>query len=390
MNYPGEIAEQARQFNISDPIFIGPTPRPEGSPPDSVRAAKDRAAIAADVKPLTVVDKPQMPASGDRHDYMSVGPYWWPNPETAEGLPYIRRDGERNPEVNDTDRPKLSTLIESVESLALSYVLTRNEDHAAHARRLVRTWFLDPDTRMNPNLLFGQAIPGICEGRGIGLIETAGLARELLPAIGWLSGSSTWSDDDTSDLQKWFDAFLFWMLEHPYGVNEARTKNNHATAYDLQIATYALFLGKQDVAIAVLKGVPERRISPQIEPDGQQPHELARTKALGYSSGNLGLFLKLGLLGRQLGVDIASYQSPSGGSIRKALAWLIPFWTGEQDWEYDQIEAFQPERAVEGLRLAALLYNDESIAALESQVIGYDIDSRGIHRLNLLYPGRES
>ena len=40
-----------------------------------------------------VVDGKKLVApSGDKHDYISVGTYWWPNPDTSDGLPYIRRD----------------------------------------------------------------------------------------------------------------------------------------------------------------------------------------------------------------------------------------------------------------------------------------------------------
>ena len=49
-------------------------------------------------KLYTVMHKKQVPPSGDKHDYMSIGSYWWPDPSKPNGLPYIRKDGERNPE----------------------------------------------------------------------------------------------------------------------------------------------------------------------------------------------------------------------------------------------------------------------------------------------------
>ncbi len=43
--------------------------------------------------PFTVTFDDLIPPSGDKHDYASMGPYWWPDPNTPDGLPYIRRDG---------------------------------------------------------------------------------------------------------------------------------------------------------------------------------------------------------------------------------------------------------------------------------------------------------
>ena len=394
MNYPQDIASLLGEaVETSDPMYTGlqklsETKRrlDDGDPTvrEALEALVERARSALLVEPITIVTKPQTPPSGDRHDYMSMGPYWWPDPDRADGLPYIRRDGERNPEVAQYDRPKLAQLVDAVSRLALAFALTGDDRFASHAAALLRTWFVEAETRMNPNLQFGQAIPGRCDGRGIGLIETAALARSLLPAVGMIEGALAWTGEDCESLRGWFYEFMRWMLEHPYGMDEARTKNNHATAYDLQVATYALFLGRTDVARAVLEDVGDRRIATQVEPDGTQPFELARTKALGYSSGNLGLFLHLAAAGRLVGVDLTAYRTDDGRSIRMALDWLVPYWTGKKPWAHDQIAPFPPERALEDLRLAAWLYEDPSYEyAIEQFDARYTVVTEPF---NLLYP----
>src|SRR5438270_13529644 len=91
-----------------------------------------------------------------------MGPYWWPNPAKPGGLPYVRRDGERNPEIrNDYDAPRLAAVTGAVTTLALAYDFTDDETYARRATLLLRTRFLDPATRLNPHLRYGQRSQGI-------------------------------------------------------------------------------------------------------------------------------------------------------------------------------------------------------------------------------------
>jgi hypothetical protein len=152
--------------------------------------------------PSSVMDKKAKPPSGDKHDYMSVGPYWWPDPSKPDGLPYIRKDGETNPaRVDDqTDNATFKKLLSAVPTLALAYRETGREEYAAHAAKLLRVWFLDPATKMNPNLNYGQAIPGRMDGRGIGIIDTAGML-EVMQALPWLEKSSAWTIADRDGMK---------------------------------------------------------------------------------------------------------------------------------------------------------------------------------------------
>ena len=306
--------------------------------------------------PFTIVDKDIVPPSGDKHDYISRGPYWWPNPETEDGLPYVRRDGEVNPERDAFDRHTLQAMIDAVETLALGWYFTEEPAYAERAALLLRTFFLDEATRMNPNLTFGQGIPGRCQGRGIGIIETRTLASRWVDAVVLLRSSPALEAADWDGLRSWVGAYLNWLLESDHGRDEAEKENNHGTAYDLQVAVFSLFVGREGLARDVLSAAVDRRISTQIEPDGAQPYELARTKALSYATMNLDLYIDLASVADKVGIDLWHAAAPNGGSIRAALDWLVPFWTQAEPWPYEQIVPFSYKRAIDPLRRAAWAY----------------------------------
>ena len=133
------------------------------------------------MKPVSVMDKQFTPVSGNKHDYMSQAPYFWYDSTKPNGLPYMRKDGVRNPEIYKiTDRTYLGNLENATRALSLTWYITGDEKYAAKSAELIKTWFLHENTRMNPHLEYGQAIPGINTGRGIGLIETVALITLLM------------------------------------------------------------------------------------------------------------------------------------------------------------------------------------------------------------------
>ncbi len=305
----------------------------------------------------SVTNKSQNPPSGDKHDYMSQGPYWWPDPAKPNGLPYIRRDGERNPELlKISDSTELGEMMSDSETLSLAYYFSRDEKYAELAASVVRTWFLDLKTGQNPNLNFGQGIPGISSGRGIGLIETRGLYR-VIDATTLLSGSLFWSKSDRDGLKKWFADFLKWMIESPIGKDEAAQRNNHGTYYDVQVISYAIFAERRDIALRQID-ISKARIRSQIETDGSQPHELARTLSWGYTNMNLFGFFTIARLAETVGVDLWKYESPDNRGIRKAFTWLLPFIRNEKEWTYKQIKAREFGVSTALLKIAGRKYNE--------------------------------
>lgn len=327
---------------------------------------------------LSIITKEATPPSGDKHDYMSQAPYFWRNPQTSDGLPYIRKDGERNPEIKRfPDHELMDRMVESVGTLALAFYFTNKEQYANKAAEILRMWFLDEKTKMNPNLEFAQAIPGLNTGRGIGIIETRGLTR-VVDAIGLLENSRSWTKVDQKGLQSWFDQYLKWLTTSKNGIDESNAKNNHGTIYDVQVISFALFVGKNDLAKKILEMAKEKRIAKQIEPDGRQPLELERTKSWNYSTMNLEGFISLAELGEKAGVDLWDFQTKDGRGIRQAIEFLVPYLEGNKKWTYEQIEAFEPKKMYPIIRSASRKYSDEKFAKIASSIPKLTPEERGL------------
>jgi hypothetical protein len=344
----------------------------------AIAALEDEAGKALNIKPTSVMDKTITPPSGDKHDYMSQAPYWWPDPAKADGRPYIRRDGERNPEINKLpDHDNLGRLCSTVSTLGLAHALSNKPAYAKHAAHLTRVWFLDAATRMNPHLRYGQGIPGINDGRGIGIIETRGLP-DCLDGIILISESGAWTKADEDGLQGWMRAYLDWLLTSTHGKEESANGNNHETWYDVQTASLALYTRQRDLARRILEG-SRRRIDRQFEPDGRQPRELERTRSFDYSEFNLTAFFNLAVLGERAGVDLWSYTSADGRSLRRGLDFMVPFAAGEKKWDFDQITPFRGSTISNVLRRAAVAWKEPKYRALADTLGGSST------RVQLLY-----
>ena len=291
------------------------------------------------MEPPSVMMKDKTPASGDKHDYMSLSRYFWPDPSKPDGLPYISRDGISNPELERYDRNRLSEMATGVTTLSLAWYLSGNEQYARKAVEMLKVWFLNKDTRMNPNLNFAQVAPGKYNDRGrcYGVIDAYSFV-EMLDAVQLLQQSPSFAKKDQKALRTWFTQLLDWILTSQQGIDEGNQRNNHAVAHDVQVIAYACYTGNRQVAGQYIREFPEKRIFTQIMPDGRQPQELRRTLAFGYSQYNLSHMIDIFLMASRLGISIDNAVSPEGASFYKAMDFLLPYvGVSQREWPYQQI-----------------------------------------------------
>jgi len=326
----------------------------------------DRILQAADAalkqEPITITKYRAKLSEGGPNDYYSNGDYWWPNPNTTNGLPYVQRDGESNPDNFNRHRDCVHELHNAVAALGAAYEITGDDRYVKKAVELLRVFFLDPQTRMNANLQYAQAIPGVSTGRGIGIIDTLHLIEVPL-AIEVLEKSPAFPPEALGGLKKWFADYVEWMTTSKNGHDEANATNNHAVAFWLQVAVFAQFTGDDTKLAECRQHFKEVFVPKQMAPDGSFPRELARTKPYGYSIFQLDNMATLCQVLSTTNDNLWTFTLPDGRGMAKAMAFLYPYLADKNKWLTDghrkDVQAWDGWPAREpSLLFAGLAFNE--------------------------------
>jgi Alginate lyase len=304
--------------------------------------------------PITITAFSSTRSAGGKHDYFSEGDYWWPDPANPTG-PYIQRDGLTNPDNFTGHRHALIRLSVQMPALAAAWLVTRDERYAAHAVRHLRAWFVDDETRMNPNLEYAQAIHGRTTGRGIGIIDTLHLVEVARAAI-VLEGSRSLAGDLRDGVKRWFAEYLRWMTTSPHGIEEREAKNNHGTCWILQVAEFARYTGNAELINFCRSRFKTVLVPNQIAANGSFPLEQARTKPYGYCLFNLDAMATACQTLSTAGDNLWQFELPDGRGIRKAIEYMVPFVRDKKSWPlkpdvqyFDQWPVRQPSLLFAGL-----------------------------------------
>ena len=328
--------------------------------------------------PESVVHKKLRPVSGDPHDYYSLGTYWWPNPRRPNGLPYIRRDGHTNPQCqnNDTDTTRIIRMCERSLTLGLAGYFTGERKYAQAAAEQIKCWFLDEQTRMNPHLNYGQAIPGIVSGRGTGLIDTR-LLWMVIDTIGLISPEGVLDTDDIIGLHQWFRDFNHWMFYSDVGHSEYVWHNNHGTWYDAQRAANALFYGDKGLVARIIQQGITQRMAAQIDQEGKQTMELERPVPFHYSLFNLEAHLLLNRYAEHVEFDRWNAVQ-DGRSVKLGIDYLMPFIADPDLWPYSDLQGIVWDSALRILLQSMRGYPKEA-ARYKAVLASFPEDTLSLH-----------
>jgi len=309
-------------------------------------------------QPVTVTASYCERSAGGIHDFYSEGDYWWPDPEKPDG-PYIRKDGETNPDNFVDHRLAMIRLSKVVGSLASAYLITEDEKYADHAFTHIRAWFVDSTTMMNPNLLYAQAIKGITTGRGIGIIDTIHL-MEVAQGIIRMQHASSVDSAELEAVKKWFSAYLRWLTTHKNGIDEMNAKNNHGTCWVMQVASFAKLTGDSELLDLCRTRYKNILLPDQMAEDGSFPKEIDRTKPYGYSLFNLDAMATICQILSTPEDNLWDYTTMKGQNIRKGVDFMYPYIKDKSKWPYSQDVMYWNDwpMAQPALIFAAVAYNE--------------------------------
>lgn len=294
---------------------------------------KREADRAMSLGPWSVTYHKSPAKSSNPHDYFSEGPYWWPNPEDPSG-PYIRRDGEKNPDLFEFHRNDLKQMTQTALLLAAAGYCLDEPTYTKRAYELLAVWFVEEETRMNPHLEYGQAIRGHCDGRGIGIIDTAILLR-VVHAADYLMLSGYSMDA----LRQWFAEYLNWMNTSKLGLEEKHYFNNHGNWWNTQAAAYAAFCGEEALLEETFESLRTNILPKQMNPDGSFADELTRTNSYTYSLYNLEATILTCEIAHYRGVDLWHFTAPEGQSAEAGISFMLPYLENPFLWQHQQIHA---------------------------------------------------
>lgn len=320
----------------------------------------------------SILDREPSDWSGDARDYYSVGNYSWPNPETADGLPYIRVDGRRNPDAwrDRYDKRRFRQTVAAVNTLVQAHVRTGEERYADAAVARLERWFLDPATAMRPNFAHAAALPGQHDGAAIGQIE-ATLLTDLLDHVDLLVRAGRFTEG-LPLLQQWFAELATWMRSSELGRQEERMTNNHGVWWDAQVLRYLQFVGDRTALTEILDrfGIRLRHIAP----GGALPRELARPDSLLYTIYCLRAFAVCCRVAAAEGRDLWNAPAEPGfGSLRDAFH----FWAGnavdESRWIWPRQPSDLDRTALWLAEEAAAVYQTPGLTAFAETLRRQDL-----------------
>jgi hypothetical protein len=328
-------------------------------------AIVEKAKNSLNVAPPHITDNVAALTKGGIHDYYSNADYWWPDPRTENGLPFVLRDGETNPENFTAHRGSLRAMRTSVADLTAAYIITKDVTYADKAVVFLKEFFLDAETKMNPHLLYAQAIPGVCDGRGIGIIDTLHLI-DIPVAIDILKNSVAMPGGVYDGLQKWFSDYLHWMTTHEYGIDEMNTQNNHSVCWTVQASVFARFTGNKEMLAFCRNRFTGVLLPEQMEKDGSFPLELKRTNPYNYSCFVADNMANICNILSTPSDNLWEYTTPDGKCMKKAVEFITPFMCNINTWPYKKdIQHFEEfPSAMPFLLFAGLAYKRDDLCVL--------------------------
>lgn len=272
---------------------------------------------------LSVVN--QGPDQDNMNKYLTESPYCGWDPETS---PCGREccDGHFNPDSDRSDYEVAIKLGNAVRNLGLAYALTGEAKYADKALSFMRTWTIDPETRMVPRFTTSQSyielyitIPGMFYGADL-----------MWNYEGWPRDEKT--------------AFLEWTKDITLDA-AGRRHNNNFENWRVGFVMAGAVLTEDEHLMKEAIAHFKENIEDQVGPDGSMVHELRRTNSLDYSLYAVLAMIQAAETARHYGEDLYSYRSSDQRGLELILDYHAPYASGLEEWPFEQITEYDGDNA---------------------------------------------
>ncbi|QNK64902.1 alginate lyase family protein [Pedobacter sp. PAMC26386] len=281
-------------------------------------------------KPVTITAASSPRSAGGKHDFFSEADYFWPDPKNPDG-PYINRDGLTNPDNFVEHRKAMIRFSKVIGALASAYKLTGDEKYVKQAVIHLKAWFVNTETLMSPNLNFAQAVKGKFTGRNYGIIDTIHL-MEVAQGIIVMEKAKVFDPQTAITVKTWFAEYTNWLNTSKPGIQEKLVKNNHATCWAIQVASFAKLCNDLPTLDSMRVRYKTVLLPNQMGADGSFPLEMSRTKPYGYSIFNLDAMTMLCQILSTPADNLWDFKTADGRSIKLGIAYLYPFIADKNKW----------------------------------------------------------
>jgi len=307
---------------------------------DAVRRLRAEADKRLREGPWSVTSDHPLGVNLDPHDYYGEAPFWWPDPANP-AAPWVRREGHVNPDRVVADKNALNATCDSIFTLGAASFLLDDARYGQHAARLINAWFLNPKTRMNPNLEYSQAIRGVNEARGSTI--DGRLFIRAVQGMEFLAQSGQWDAKESAATHKWFEEYLRWMMRSKIGNDDRSSGGHRASWWTAQAAAIATFLDDAATEQMAFSYYRDAIFPRQAAAAGPGRSDEERARPLSYSAFNIEAMATTCRIAQAQGVDLWSAQSKNGTTLAAVIAPLIPHLADRKKWDREQIADFETD-----------------------------------------------
>ncbi|KAK0208599.1 chondroitin AC/alginate lyase [Desarmillaria ectypa] len=250
-----------------------------------------------------------------------------PPSATWTTCPYIIRDGQVNPDVRTLPGPgAINGISQNSINNALSFAFTGSPSYSRNFVDGLDYFYLNPESRMNPNMNYGQVArgPNSQNGTFTGILDARGHVK-VANSITVMKAlkNPDWTQDRDQGMMNWMSAYLNWLKTSDIGKKTASRPNNHGTFYFSQVAAIEVYLGRPDDAVKALRSYFEGPFMDQLAASGEQPFEAVRTRPFHYRCFNIEAMITNAKIGDQLGQNFWIKKSKRGATIKDAVDYTM-------------------------------------------------------------------